>query len=38
MRQLLAKYGFYRRMWEAHIDAGAWELSSEDSFEGVQPK
>jgi ATP-binding cassette subfamily B protein len=35
---LLAEGGLYQRMWGAHIDAGAWELTSEDSREEVQPK
>ncbi len=35
---LLAEGGLYRRMWEAHIDAGAWELASDESRNGVQPK
>ncbi len=34
--KLLAAGGLYRRMWEAHIDAGAWELSSEDARKGAQ--
>jgi ATP-binding cassette subfamily B protein IrtA len=34
---LLAEGGLYNRMWGAHIDAGAWELASEDSREEVQP-
>jgi ATP-binding cassette subfamily B protein len=33
---LLSHEGLYKRMWEAHIDAGAWELSSEDAREGAQ--
>jgi ATP-binding cassette subfamily B protein len=33
---LLANGGIYKRMWEAHIDAGAWELSSEDARKGAQ--
>jgi ATP-binding cassette subfamily B protein len=33
---LLANNGLYKHMWEAHIDAGAWELSSEDSRKGAQ--
>jgi ATP-binding cassette subfamily B protein len=34
--KLLADGGLYKRMWEAHIDAGAWELSSEESRQGAQ--
>jgi ATP-binding cassette subfamily B protein IrtA len=33
--KLLAYEGLYKRMWQAHIDAGAWELSSEESREKV---
>jgi ATP-binding cassette subfamily B protein IrtA len=36
--ELLVNGGLYKRMWLAHIDAGAWELSSDESREGVQPK
>ena len=35
-KDLLAADGLYNRMWQAHIDAGAWELSSEDVRKGVQ--
>jgi ATP-binding cassette subfamily B protein len=34
--ELLSVGGLYKRMWEAHIDAGAWELSSEDARKGAQ--
>jgi ATP-binding cassette subfamily B protein len=33
--KLLANGGLYKRMWEAHIDAGAWELACNESREGV---
>jgi ATP-binding cassette subfamily B protein len=33
--KLLANGGLYKRMWEAHIDAGAWELASNELREGV---
>ncbi len=36
--ELLSDDGLYRRMWQAHIDAGAWELSSEEAKDGVEPK
>jgi ATP-binding cassette subfamily B protein len=36
--KLLANKGLYQRMWEAHIDAGAWELASEESREGAESK
>jgi ATP-binding cassette subfamily B protein len=32
---LLADGGLYQRMWQAHVDAGAWELASDESKEGV---
>jgi ATP-binding cassette, subfamily B, bacterial IrtA/YbtP len=32
---LTAKEGLYWRMWQAHIDAGAWELAAEERQEGV---
>ncbi len=33
---LLSHAALYKNMWEAHIDAGAWELSSEDARKGAQ--
>lgn len=33
---LLLHEGLYKHMWEAHIDAGAWELVSEDARKGAQ--
>jgi ATP-binding cassette subfamily B protein len=36
--KLLSDGGLYQRMWEAHIDAGAWELASDESREGAQTK
>jgi ATP-binding cassette subfamily B protein len=35
---LLSDGRLYKRMWEAHIDAGAWELASDESREGAQTK
>lgn len=35
--QLLEADGLYRRMWNAHIDAGAWELGADETEEEVQP-
>lgn len=31
--ELIDQEGLYRRMWEAHIDAGAWAISSNESSE-----
>jgi ATP-binding cassette subfamily B protein len=36
--ELLSNGDLYRRMWQAHIDAGAWELSSEETKDGVEPR
>jgi ATP-binding cassette subfamily B protein len=33
--ELLAGEGLYARMWEAHIEAGAWELASDEAREGL---
>lgn len=35
--QLVEANGLYRRMWNAHIDAGAWELGADETEEEVQP-
>jgi ATP-binding cassette, subfamily B, bacterial IrtA/YbtP len=34
--KLLESGGLYKRMWQAHIEAGDWELSSEQSREWMQ--
>jgi ATP-binding cassette, subfamily B, bacterial IrtA/YbtP len=36
--ELLGNGGLYKRMWQAHIDAGAWALASEELIEGVEPR
>lgn len=35
-KDLLSRKGLYNRMWGAHMDAGAWELSSDESLKGVR--
>lgn len=34
--ELLAAKGLYSRMWESHVNASAWELSSLEIHEGVK--
>ena len=36
--KLLVHGGLYQRMWQAHIDAGAWELASDESKKGAESK